>query len=268
MTTRSTTEMTMMTAVAVCAALMVTGAAAAQTPAKPATTKPATTTQKPAGTKPAAPKPAGAKPGTAKPATAKPAAPSAALRTPSKLTATAPATFKANFETTAGVFVVEVTRAWAPKGADRFYILVKNGFFDGDRFFRVVPGFVVQFGLYGDPKIQSAWSNANITDDPVTQSNKRGTLVFATAGPNTRTTQLFINFGDNSRLDRDGFAPFGTVVSGMEVVDKINAEYGQQPDQGMIQSQGNAYLTKSFPRLDYIKKASLVTAPSTSPARR
>jgi peptidyl-prolyl cis-trans isomerase A (cyclophilin A) len=218
--------------------------------AKPAAQKP--TTQKPTGSKPA-----GAKPGTAKPAAAKPA--SAALRTPAKLTEPAPATFKVNFDTTAGPFVVEVTRAWAPKGADRFYNLVKHGYYNENRFFRVVPGFIVQFGLYGDPKVQAFWRDANIADDPVTQSNKRGTLVFAkTSMPNTRTTQLFINFGDNSAsLDRQGFAPFGTVISGMEAVDKINAEYGQTPDQGLIQSQGNAYLNKQFPKLDYIKSATI-----------
>lgn len=220
---------------------------------KPAAAKPAT--QKPTTQKPTGSKPAGAKPGTAKPATAKPA--SAALRTPAKLTETAPATYKVNFDTTAGPFVVEVTRAWAPKGADRFYNLVKHGYYNENRFFRVVPGFIVQFGLYGDPKVQSVWRDANITDDPVTQSNKRGSLVFATAGPNTRTTQLFINFRDNSGLDSRGFAPFGTVISGMENVDKINAEYGEAPNQGTIQSQGNAYLNKQFPKLDYIKSATI-----------
>jgi peptidyl-prolyl cis-trans isomerase A (cyclophilin A) len=222
---------------------------------KPAAAKPAT--QKPTTQKPTGSKPAGAKPATKKPATAKPA--SAALRTPAKLTETAPATFKVNFDTSVGPFVVEVTRAWAPKGADRFYNLVKHGYYNENRFFRVVPGFIVQFGLYGDPKVQAAWRDANIADDPVTQNNRRGTVVFAkTMMPNTRTTQLFINFNDNSAsLDRQGFAPFGTVISGMEVVDKINAEYGQTPDQGLIQSQGNAYLNKQFPKLDYIKSATI-----------
>ena len=262
----------------VCAALVVpataaraqaTGSTAKQTPstAKPATQKPTPTTQKPAG---AGAKPTGAKPGTTKPgtaSTAKPAVASAALRTPSKLTAKAPETFKVNFDTSAGPFVVEVTRAWAPRGADRFYNLAKNGFFDGNRFFRVVPGFIVQFGLHGDPKIGAAWESANIPDDPVTQNNQRGTLVFATAGPNTRTTQLFINFRDNTRsLNPQGFAPFGTVTSGMELVDKINPEYGEQPEQGRIHAQGNEYLTKSFPRLDYIKKATVVTPEGAKPA--
>jgi peptidyl-prolyl cis-trans isomerase A (cyclophilin A) len=243
----------------VCAALVVPArgvqAQGSATAAKPATQKPTATTQKPAGT--------GAKPGTS---TAKPAAAPLALRTPAKLKEKAPETFKVNFDTSAGVFVVEVTRAWAPLGADRFYNLAKYGFFDGDRFFRVVPNFVVQFGLYGDPKVGALWRDANIPDDPVTQSNKRGTLVFATAGPNTRTTQLFINFRDNARLDASGFAPFGVVTSGMDVVDKINPEYGEQPNQGMIQTHGNAYLIKEFPRLDYIKKATIVQPAGAKPA--
>jgi peptidyl-prolyl cis-trans isomerase A (cyclophilin A) len=121
---------------------------------------------------------------------------------------------------------------------------------------------MVQFGLNGDPTIQGPWSNANLQDDPVTQSNKRGMITFATAGPNSRTTQVFINFKENAGLDRQGFAPFGEVVSGMEAVDKINAEYKQLPDQDLIQRQGNAYLTKQFPRLDYVKKATIQTPPA------
>ena len=244
----------------------------AQSTAKPATSTPAQTKPapaKPATTAPATQKPATAKPTTAKPASAKPAAPNAALRTPAKLKDVAPATFRANFETSGGVFVVEITRAWAPKGADRFYNLVKYGYFDGGRFFRVVPNFMVQFGINGDPKLNAVWSEANITDDPVTQSNKRGYITFATRGPNTRTTQLFINFKDNAGLDGQGFAPFGQVVSGMEVVDKINAEYGESPNQGLIQTQGNAYLTKAFPRLDYIKKATILKpVPPPPPAKK
>jgi peptidyl-prolyl cis-trans isomerase A (cyclophilin A) len=239
----------------------------AQTPAKPATAAPAQA--KPAPAKPSA-TPTTQKPTTAKPATAtaKPAPPNPALRTPAKLKDVAPATFRANFETSIGAFVVEVTRAWAPKGADRFYNLVKYGYFDGNRFFRVIPNFMVQFGINGDPKLNAAWSEANIGDDPVTQSNKRGYITFATRGPNTRTTQLFINFRDNTGLDPQGFAPFGQVVSGMEIVDKINAEHRETPDQGLIQSQGNAYLMKQFPRLDFIKKASIEKAPgATAPAK-
>ncbi len=237
--------------------------AAAQSTTKPATATPTQTTKpapaKPATTTPATQKPATAKPATAKPATAKPAAPNAALRTPSKLKDVAPATYRANFDTSVGVFVVEVTKAWAPKGADRFYNLVKYGFFDGNRFFRVVKNFMVQFGIHGDPKINAAWRQTDITDDPVTQSNRKGYITFATAGPNSRTTQVFINFKDNAFLDSQGFAPFGQVVSGQDVVDKLNGEYGEQPSQmqPQIQSGGNAFLAKSFPRLDYIKKATI-----------
>jgi peptidyl-prolyl cis-trans isomerase A (cyclophilin A) len=186
------------------------------------------------------------------------------LADPAALTERAPATYKAKFETSKGSFVVAVTRAWAPKGADRFYNLVKNGFFDDARFFRVIEGFMVQFGINGDPAVQAHWRGAKIADDPVTQSNKRGTVTFATSGPDSRTTQVFINFGDNARLDGMGFAPFGRVVSGMNVVDKLNPEYGEGapngrgPDQARMQMQGNAYLAKSFPRLDYVKKATIV----------
>jgi peptidyl-prolyl cis-trans isomerase A (cyclophilin A) len=179
------------------------------------------------------------------------------LKTPARLNETAPATYKARFDTSAGAFVVQVHRDWAPKGADRFYNLVKNGFFDSTRFFRVLPNFMVQFGINGDPSIQAAWRDANLPDDPAKQSNKRGYITFATAGPDTRTTQVFINFKDNGFLDSQGFAPFGEVVSGMEFVDKINAEYQERPDQGRIQMQGNGYLRRAFPRLDYIRKATI-----------
>jgi peptidyl-prolyl cis-trans isomerase A (cyclophilin A) len=171
---------------------------------------------------------------------------------------TAPDVYRVRFETSKGEFVVEVNRAWAPKGADRFYNLVRHGFYDGARFFRVVPGFVVQFGINGDPQISARWRAARIEDDPVTQSNRRGTITFATAGPNSRTTQVFINYADNTNLDGQGFAPFGRVVQGMDVVDRINAEYGQSPNQAMIQQRGNAYLEAQFPRLDYIVRATLV----------
>ena len=183
---------------------------------------------------------------------------SVALKNPAALKEKAPAKFKAQFETTAGTFVVEVTREWAPNGADRFYNLVKNGYFDGTKFFRVLPGFMAQFGIHGDPVVSAKWRQANLVDDKVTQSNKRGYLTFATAGPNTRTTQMFINFGDNSRLDSDGFAPFGKVIKGMEVVDKIHSGYREEPDQGRIQMEGNKYLEKNFPKLDSIKKATLL----------
>jgi len=185
------------------------------------------------------------------------------LENPAGLREQAPATYKARFDTTKGVFVVEVTRAWAPRGADRFYNLVKNGFYDNTRFFRVISGFMVQFGINGDPNIMARWRTAQISDDPVTQSNTKGMVTFAMAGPNTRTSQVFINFADNSRLDQSGFAPFGRVVSGMNVVEAINAEYGEGapngrgPNQSRIQSEGNAYLSKDFPRMDYIKKATI-----------
>jgi peptidyl-prolyl cis-trans isomerase A (cyclophilin A) len=172
---------------------------------------------------------------------------------------TAPERFQARFETSAGVFVVDVTRAWAPRGADRFYNLVRHGFYDGVRFFRVVPGFVVQFGISGDPAVAARWRDAVIPDDPVTQSNGRGTLTFATAGPGTRTTQLFISYGDNRRLDAMGFAPVGLVVEGMDVVDRIFPGYGEAPDQGLIESRGTAYLAERFPQLDSIARATIVT---------
>jgi peptidyl-prolyl cis-trans isomerase A (cyclophilin A) len=197
-------------------------------------------------------------------ATLSPAA-KAKLKNPAALKDVAPATYRALFDTSAGPFVVEVHRDWAPKGADRFYNLVKYSFFDGCRFFRVIPNFMVQFGINGDPQVQAPWRAANLPDDPVTQSNRRGTLSFATAGPRTRTSQVFINFRNNTGLDGQGFAPFGEVVSGMDVVDKINAEYGEQPQQPQIQQQGNAYLNRQFPKLDYIKKA---TIEGTAPAKK
>lgn len=172
----------------------------------------------------------------------------------------APAVFRVRFETTRGAFTVEATRDWAPRGADRFYNLVRSGFYDGTRFFRVVPGFVVQFGLPADARRAPVWREARIPDDPVKGSNVAGTLTFATAGPNTRTTQLFVNFKDNPRLDRMGFAPFAKVVDGMAVVDSINAEYGERPDQGRIQAEGEAYLGRDFPRLDQIRTAKVVDA--------
>ena len=193
------------------------------------------------------------------------AAPS--LLNPSSMRAKAPDTYKAQFTTTKGDFVVEVHREWAPLGADRFYNLVRGGFFTNAGFFRVLPGFVVQFGLSANPAVNKVWENARITDDPVKQSNKKGYLVFATAGPNTRTTQLFINYADNAGLDSQGFAPFGTVVEGMENVEKIFSGYGQTPDQGRITAEGKAYLDKSFPKLDSITAAKILpAAPAAAPA--
>jgi peptidyl-prolyl cis-trans isomerase A (cyclophilin A) len=178
---------------------------------------------------------------------------------------TAPETFKAKFETSKGDFVVEVHRDWAPLGADRFFNLVSNGFYDDCQFFRVISGFMAQFGINGDPEISQAWQTQKIKDDPVKESNKRGYISYAMAGPDTRTTQLFINFGDNSPLDKQGFSPFGKVAEGMSVVDKLHSGYGEGaprgmgPNQGLIQSSGNKYLKANFPELDYIKKASIVT---------
>ena len=174
-----------------------------------------------------------------------------------------PDTYKARFDTTKGQFVVAVTRAWAPIGADRFYTLVKSGFYDGARFFRVLPGFVVQFGIAGDPAVNAKWHNANLVDDPVTQTNRRGTITYGTAGPNTRTTQVFINLANNARLDSTGFAPFGEVTEGMEAVDKFYSEYGEGPPLGggpaqtRAEAEGTAYFERGFPKLDYVKKASI-----------
>lgn len=181
-----------------------------------------------------------------------------ALLHPSTLTAKAPAAFDVKFTTTRGDFTIHVNRDWAPLGADRFYNLVHHHFYDDAAFFRVVPNFVVQFGLNANPQVNKAWQSANIKDDPVTQSNKRGFLTFATAGPNTRTTQLFINLGDNSSLDRQGFAPFGQITQGMEVVFQIYSGYGEAPNQEMITNQGKAYLDKNFPKLDHIVSATIV----------
>ncbi len=170
---------------------------------------------------------------------------------------TAPASFKVDFETSRGPVIVEVTRSLAPLGVDRLYNLVRAKYFDEARFFRVVPGFVVQFGMAADPAVTAAWDQ-NIQDDPVLTSNRRGTVTFATAGPGTRTTQLFINLGNNERLDEQHFSPFGKVVGGMDNVDSLYAGDGEKPSQDSIKAQGNAYLTKEFPHLDYIKTATIV----------
>jgi len=197
----------------------------------------------------------------------------AALRNPAALKEKAPETYRVKFDTSAGPFTVEVTRSLAPNGADRFYNLVKNGYYNDARFFRVISGFMVQFGINGDPAVNRVWQAARIPDDPVKGSNTRGTITFATAGPNTRTSQVFINFGNNASLDAQGFAPFGKVVSGMEVVDKINSEYGEGapsgrgPRQDLAQSQGNTYLNKEFPKLDYIKTATIEGAAPAAPKK-
>lgn len=180
---------------------------------------------------------------------AAPAAPAAAQ---------APDSFRVAFETTRGNFAVDVFRDWSPRGADRFHELVTSGYFQDVAFFRVLPGFVAQFGMHGDPTVHQRWSDNRIPDDPVKQSNKRGTLVFATSGPNTRGNQFFINFSDNAGLDGQGFSPFGRVAEGMNVVDSIYAGYGEAPDQSRIAVDGNTYLKREFPRLDYIKSARVV----------
>jgi peptidyl-prolyl cis-trans isomerase A (cyclophilin A) len=185
------------------------------------------------------------------------------LTNPAALTETAPATYKARLDTSKGAVVIDVRREWAPVGADRFFNLVKNGFYDDNRFFRVISGFMVQFGINGDPKVSAPWRAARIKDDPVKQSNKRGFISFATSGADSRTTQVFINFGDNSRLDGSGFSAFGQVTTGMNVVDTLFSGYGEGapqgrgPDQGRIQMEGNAYLAKDFPNLDFVRKATI-----------
>lgn len=181
------------------------------------------------------------------------------LMDPAKLTAKAPAAFKAKFETTKGVIVIEVRREWAPHGADRLYNLVKNGYYDGVKFFRVSPGFVVQWGIHGDPAIATKWLQSKIPDDPVVEHNRRGWVTFAMGGPNSRSVQLFVNLIDNSRLDASGFAPVGKVVEGMDVVDKLDGSYGEGLTklQGKIAEEGNAFLEKSYPNLDSIKKVTI-----------
>jgi len=207
-------------------------------------------------------------------APASPAAPSAApakpaaelaLDKPATLNQKAPDVFRAKFATSKGDFVIEVHRDWAPNGADRFYNLVRAGYFNETRFFRVVSGFMVQIGIHGKPEINTAWNNQQIPDDPVVKSNLRGFVTFAkTNAPNSRTTQFFINFVNNANLDGMGFAPFGQVTSGMEVVDGLYAGYGegaprgQGPNQGRIQSEGNAYLMRDFPQLDFVKQATVL----------
>ena len=197
---------------------------------------------------------------TPKPAAPKPAAPNRLLN-PAALTAKAPETFKVKFDTTKGVIMLDVHRDWAPKGADRFYNMVRNGFFSVARFFRVIPNFMAQFGINGDPAVNAAWEKVRLMDDPPNmQHNVRGFLTYGTTGqPNSRGTQLFINYKDNSYLDKDGFVPIGQVAEGMEVADMLNSEYGSAPQnaQGRITVEGNKFLQASFPKLDYIKTATI-----------
>jgi len=177
----------------------------------------------------------------------------------------APDVSKVKFETTKGPFLIEVYRDWAPRGVDRFYNLVRTGFFDDSRFFRVRPGFIAQFGIPGDPRIAAVWKGQTIPDDPVRQSNNRGTIAYAMTGPDTRTTQLYINISENSRLDADGFSPIGRVIEGMETVDQLYSGYGEDAGggmrggkQGKIFEGGNAYLDREFPKLDKLVRASVV----------
>jgi peptidyl-prolyl cis-trans isomerase A (cyclophilin A) len=192
---------------------------------------------------------------------AKSAEPVNDLLNPQALTAKAPQRFDVAFTTTKGDFTITVERAWAPKGADRFYNLAKSHFFDGVKFFRVVPNFVVQFGISPDPKVSAAWQNATIPDDPVTEHNVRGAVTFAAAGPDSRTTQVFINLGSNTRLDPTGFAPIGSVTGGMSVVDRLYSGYADAPTshQAEMQTEGNAWLDKNYPKLDSIKTARIVS---------
>jgi peptidyl-prolyl cis-trans isomerase A (cyclophilin A) len=182
----------------------------------------------------------------------------ARLADPANFTETAPATFRAVFDTSVGMFVIQVHREWAPNGADRFYNLVKGGFYDGCRVFRVLPKFVAQWGIHGNPEIAKAWSEARIPRDRAWQSNTRKRVTFAMSGsPDSRTTQVFINIGDNSRLDLDGFAPFGEVTSSMIIVERLFSGYGEGPDQGMLTAGGNAFLMQYFPQLSHIKRATV-----------
>lgn len=187
-------------------------------------------------------------------------------------TTQAPAVFRTRFETSKGVFVVETTRSWAPLGADRFYHLVRSGYFDNNRFFRVVTGFMVQFGVHGDPAVNKAWEPLNIADDSVSHSNERGTITFATKMvPNTRATQVFINLVNNHALDAMGFAPIGRVIQGMEVVDSLYAGYGESPPGGFgpnqmrLMEEGNSYLERNFPKLDFVRTARILPDSAKGP---
>jgi peptidyl-prolyl cis-trans isomerase A (cyclophilin A) len=209
------------------------------------------------------PKPAAPKPAAPAAAAPKPAAPAPnRLLNPAALTAKAPESFKVKFDTTKGPVVLELHRDWAPKGVDRFYNMTRNGFFTGARFFRVIPNFMAQFGINGDPAVNDAWEKARLNDDPPNgKSNVRGILTYGTTGqPNSRGTQLFINYKDNSYLDKQGFVPIGEVVEGMEVADMLYADYGAAPqnEQNALVAQGNKYMQTKYPKLDYIKTATIV----------
>lgn len=261
--------------VGIVASVLLTGACRGGSERSPSPTPPPATLPPPSTTA-AAPTVAATAAPTAVPTPAPAAVPTvksgAALLAPARLKERAPDTFRVRFDTTKGPFVVEVTRAWAPRGADRFYNLARAGFFDDVTFFRVISGFMVQFGIHGRPEVAAAWQEARIEDDPVKESNRRGTLTFATAGPGTRTSQIFINFKDNTFLDGQGFSPFGRVVEGMNVVDSLHAGYGEGapqgggPDQGRAQAEGNAYFRRDFPKLDHVKTARIEGPAATSAA--
>jgi peptidyl-prolyl cis-trans isomerase A (cyclophilin A) len=186
------------------------------------------------------------------------------LLSPKDALSQAPSSFKVRFTTTKGEVLIQVHRDWAPQGADRFYNLIKIGYFSDIAFFRAIKKFMVQFGIHGEPAVSKEWKNARIEDDPVKHSNTRGTITFATSGKNSRTTQVFINFKNNTMLDKMGFAPFGEVVSGMDVVDSLFQGYGEGapkgrgPNQGLVQGKGNVYLRDKFPKLDYLETAEIV----------
>lgn len=237
-------------------AALVTSLAACQSGADASASK--------AGAAPATPgKPAAAAPAKSAPAAALPP-PRAELLEPAKLTEQAPEKYRVKFETNEGDFVVEVTRAWAPNGADRLFNLVKAGYFEDIAFFRAIDGFMVQFGIHGDPRVSARWRDARIQDDPVVQGNLKGRVTFAMGGPNSRTTQLFVNLEDNKRLDGMGFPSIGEVVDGWATIQKLHKGYGEGapsgrgPSQGRIQMEGNAYLRQSFPELDYLKRATIL----------
>ena len=186
------------------------------------------------------------------------------LLSPETLNETAPDVFHARFVTTRGTFVIEVRRDWSPNGADRFYNLVSNGFYDNVRFHRVIAGSLAQFGIHGDSAVAAAWRERNIEDDPVVESNTRASVSYATSGPNTRSTQVFVNIANNTQLDALGFAPFGRVVEGMSVVNGLYSGYGEGapngrgPDHTLIEFRGNSYLRRRFPELDFIREATIV----------
>ena len=256
-------------AVMLCAAMIPGGCKKQEQPAQPAAPE-QPKAEAPAQPVPAAP--AESKPSPAPTTASKSAEPAhdyiKELLSPVKLREKAPDSYKVKFDTTRGAFTITITRDWAPLGADRFYNLVKHHYYDNAAFFRVVPEFVVQFGISANPSVSAAWKHTEIKDDPVTQTNKRGAIVFATAGPNTRTTQVFINLKDNGRLDGMGFAPFGVVDgNGMNVVEMMYEGYGDSagPDQNQLEKQGDPYLKKGWPKLDYIKSATLVDASATGP---